>query len=252
MKKHDFQIGDIIKYEDKENGYVYGEIVDIHGDELQAEYTDDSWETFYISKEKAEYIEPVYIDEETACRLARYEMTAAELIGDVYPPQRVDDDKLRVGVGIQIVFQFFLKSSAQRPRRHREAQIRRRFVGQLYQAVLDAFERVFQAEVENAALRRSIPQNGSPAASLRARSSISQLLPAFGAPEIILTTSGTRPSTRKQLFGNGLSISVAAAMELKPFISSAYGLYTPAPFSPFIGSPPGPSRRGTSSDRLSG
>lgn len=86
---HDFQIGDIIRYEDKENGYVYGEIVDIHGDELQAEYTDDSWETFYISKEKAEYIEPVYIDEETACRFARYEMTAAELIGDVYPPQRI-------------------------------------------------------------------------------------------------------------------------------------------------------------------
>ncbi|MBQ1847823.1 MAG: hypothetical protein II135_07460 [Clostridia bacterium] len=49
---HDFQIGYIIRYEDKENGYVYGEVVDIQGDELQAEYVDDSWETFYISKKK--------------------------------------------------------------------------------------------------------------------------------------------------------------------------------------------------------
>ena len=39
---HDFQIGYIIRYEDKENEYVYGEIVDIQGDELQAEYVDDS------------------------------------------------------------------------------------------------------------------------------------------------------------------------------------------------------------------
>lgn len=85
----EYHIGDIVGWESPEYGYVYGRVVDITEDELTAEDFDDEWKTYWIRKDDADLYKTVYVTLGDAVRFARYEITAQELIKDVYPPQRV-------------------------------------------------------------------------------------------------------------------------------------------------------------------
>lgn len=85
----DFEMGDIIGYNSPEDGYVYCEIIDITEDELIAEDLGDGDIWYYVPFDKADYCEPVIIDEETVKKFARYEITAKDVIGDVFPPERI-------------------------------------------------------------------------------------------------------------------------------------------------------------------
>ncbi len=84
-----FEIGDLIGYSSPEEGYIYGIVTAITETELEAEYLDDTWESFWVPKEEAEYIEPIYLSDEAVIKFARYEITFKELVGDVYPPQKL-------------------------------------------------------------------------------------------------------------------------------------------------------------------
>lgn len=84
-----FEIGDLIGYNSPDEGYIYGIVVGITETELDAEYIDDSWESFCVPKEEAEYIEPIYLSDEAVKKFARYEITFKELVGEVYPPQKL-------------------------------------------------------------------------------------------------------------------------------------------------------------------
>jgi len=85
----EYQIGDIIGYNSPDEGYIYGRIVRIDENELYAEYLDDYWNEFCAPKDKADYIEPIIINDDAASKFARYEITAKDIIGDNYPPERV-------------------------------------------------------------------------------------------------------------------------------------------------------------------
>ena len=85
----EFEIGDLIGYDSPEEGYIYGFVSEIGETELEADYLDDSWESFWVPTDQAEYIEPLFLDDELVSKFARYEITFSELVGDVYPPQKL-------------------------------------------------------------------------------------------------------------------------------------------------------------------
>ncbi len=87
----EFEIGDMIGYDSPEDGYIYGRIVGVTETSFDVEDLDDEWETFWVPKEKAEYIEPIIIDDETVKKFARYEICGKDVIGDAFPPQRIQE-----------------------------------------------------------------------------------------------------------------------------------------------------------------
>lgn len=87
------EIGDIIRYDSPKEGCIYGKIADISGGKLEIEYLDDCFETFMISAKDAVRVDMIYIDDDTAAKFARYELTFQDIAGDIYPHQAVRTHK---------------------------------------------------------------------------------------------------------------------------------------------------------------
>lgn len=85
----DFQLNDLVGYDSPEDGYIYGFVVDIFETELELESIDAPYDQFQVPKDKADYIEPIFLNDETVRRFARYEICFKELAGDVFPPHRL-------------------------------------------------------------------------------------------------------------------------------------------------------------------
>lgn len=84
----DYEEGDIIRIKNEEGEYVYL-AVDIDDGEgvcaFAIEDDDDDYSDYY-TKDKIEYIEPVYIDREKVRQFARFEISFEELSDNIYPP----------------------------------------------------------------------------------------------------------------------------------------------------------------------
>ena len=85
----EFQAGDIIRYKFPKEGCVYGKVLESSKTKLRVENLDENGYTFSVKLTDAEFVEPIYVEQDIARRFACYEIAFQELASGDYIPEMI-------------------------------------------------------------------------------------------------------------------------------------------------------------------